>query len=188
VTPEFEDIKAEPGSLANALRVLEYWHDARLAGFLPDIRRRQVIDGFLAAIYDRLCGTPWVRAEAAFRSNPLARAAVADLQRTVALHGGFAAVLRRDFEKMGDPSSSSAWYADLAARYRICGRRPLCDFALRLASQAHRLPGAFGAELERLLTQALNNPTLVRGARLLALLYANREPGGPFELLPRWRW
>jgi len=188
VAPAFTDVKSEPASLANAVCVLEYWHDARLAGFLPDIRRQQVIDGFLAAIYDRLCGAAWARTEAALRSNPLSRPVLDDLQRSVASHGGFAAVLRRDFEKMDDPSSARAWYADLAARYGICDRRPLCDFALRLASQPHRLPGVFGSELEGLLSHALNEPALIRGARLLALLYANREPGASFERLPRWQW
>jgi hypothetical protein len=189
VAPEFRAIQDNPVSLAHSFRVLEFWYDARLAGFLPAIRRRQVTDGFLATAYERLCGSHWAKAAAAFRADPSSRYAIDNLQRAVGKHGGFAAVLRRDFEKMSnDPESGAQWYAEVAARYRASADRSLCEFALRLASQPHRLPNALGTQLDDLLRQVLIDPTLLRGARLLALLCAHRDPAGSSMLLPRWKW
>lgn len=67
ITPTFSEIENGSVTLGHACHLLELWRDARLAGFLPDIRRQRVTDGFLAVIYEKLCGSNWARAEAAFR-------------------------------------------------------------------------------------------------------------------------
>ncbi len=189
VNPVVRELQDGTVTLAQSLHLLELWHDARLAGFLSDIRREQITDTFLADIYERLCGSDWERAEAAFRTNPISRAAIDALQRSVDRHTGFAAVLRRDYTKMdGNPNYASNWYADLAARYGLCKDQNLCTFALRLASQPHRLSGICGTRLGALLNEVSNNPAILRGARFLALLSANQNVSGRAALLPRWKW
>ena len=189
VTPSFRDFQNGSVPLADIFRVLELWRDARLAGPLSNIRRQKVTDGFLAAIYEKLCGANWARVETAFLANPHSRHAIDSLQRTVDRLGGFAAVLRRDYAIMGDsPAAGSQWFADLATRYGVCPDRKLSDFALRLASEPHQLPHLFGPELAGLLNQVNDNPALLRGARLLALICANQDRERPAALAPRWKW
>ncbi len=189
VTPVFDDLQDGSVSLSSAFRILELWRDARLAGFLGDIRRQKVTEGFLPVIYEKLCGANWARAEAAFLANPRSRHTIDNLQRTVDRHRGFSAVLRRDYAIMrGSLAEGSQWYADLAARYRVSSDRKLSAFALRLASEPYRLPHLFGPELDGLHNQIKGNPALLRGARFLALLCANQDCEGPATLTPRWQW
>lgn len=189
VTPRFGEIEDGSVNLEQACRFLELWCNARLAGPLASVRRQKVTDELLRAIYKVLCGASWASAEAAFCSNPSAKYALDGLQRGVDRNNGFAAVLRRDFAHMNTAFDGAAqWYAELAARYRVCSERRLCEFALRLASQPQRVPGFYGDELDGLLKESRNNPAILRGARLLALLCANEEKLGPVPLLPRWAW
>ena len=188
VKPNFSEFENRSETLAHTFEVLESWLNARLAGFLADIRRNQVRDGFLRHFYDKLCGSNWGKAETAFLANPSSQHATDGLERLVYKHIGFAAVLGRDYQRMcNDPASRSQWYAELAARFRISSDRKLCDFALRLAGQPHQLSRIFGTELNSLLNQISNNPALLRGARLLALLCANQNRGEPVMLVPRWK-
>ena len=189
VTPVFSELRSGSVPLSRAFQILQQWRDARLAGFLSDIRRQQVTDGFLAATYEKLCGGDWARAEAIFLEKPHAQYAIDNLQRIVDRRGGFAAVLRRDYAIMSDsPAAGSRWFADLAARYGVCSDRKLSEFALRLASEPYWLAHHFGPDLDGLLNQINGNPALLRGARLLALLCANQDREGPATPTPRWQW
>jgi hypothetical protein len=101
-------------------------------------------------------------------------------------HGGFAALLRRDYPTKGDNlAQASHWYADAAARYHVCTERNLSEFALRLASQPQRLFESYGGDLNGFLNEIRGNPTILRGARLLALLCANQNRSEAARLLPR---
>lgn len=189
VTPVFGDIQDGSVRLVEIFRVLELWLNARLVGFLSDTRRQQVTNGFLAVVYEKLCGADWARAESKFLANPNSRYAINTLQHTVDSHGGFAAVLRRDYERMGDNAVARLqWYTDLAARYGVCQNQELCEFTLKLASEPCQLPNPFGQKFNGLLNQVNCNPALLRGARLLALLCANQDREGSATLTPRWQW
>lgn len=188
VTPSFDEIHDGSVPLANVLHMLELWRDARLAGFLSDTRRGQVTGGFLAAIYEKLCGTNWASMERAFLARPHSRRAIDTLQHAVDRRSGFAAVLRRDGAMMGDDLAANAqWYTDLAGRYDICSDPKLCEFALRLASQPHRLPHLFGDGLGAFLDQISEQPALLRGARLVALLSANQDRDASPAPTSRWQ-
>ncbi len=189
ISPEFSEFQNSSVSMPKYFCILRRWRRARLAGFLPDIRRQTVAEGFASAIYERLCGANWARAEAAFLAGPHARRAIDNLQRAVGGHGGFSAVLHRDYAIMkNNAADGSQWFADLASRYRVCQDDKLCDFALRLASQPHRLPKAFQSQLDHLLDQIGGNPALLRGARLLALLCANEDREQQPARTPEWQW
>jgi hypothetical protein len=191
VTPSFGDLRNRLLTQARTFDVLDYWLNARLAGPLASIRRNRVTDGFLSTYYTKLCGSTWGRAETAFLKNPDSPVQARNLERLVQKHIGFAAVLGRDFRKMcDDPIAGAQWYAKMARQFSITSDHKLCDFALKLAGQPHQLYRNFGRELNSLLSEVSKNPALLRGARLLALLCANRdrEEGEPAMLVPRWKW
>lgn len=187
VTPRYDDVRDDPAAVIRALRILRYWRKARLAGFVAGARRQQVMDGLLLAIYGILCGPQWIRAERRFLDNPNAPRAADNLQAAIGKHGGYSAVLRRDAAGIDHRFASiTTWYADLAKRYGVCRDPGLCAFAIRLASQPHRLPRLFGDELEGLLVRLKSSPVLLRGARFLALLSATHD-GNTHALLPEWK-
>ena len=72
-----------------------------------------------------------------------------------------------------DYDRASQWYSDVTARYHVRSSQKLCDFALKLASQPDQLSDMEGKEPNEMLSAILRNPTILRGARLLAILRAN---------------
>lgn len=190
ITPTFSDSRKDSNDLVLCLQHLELWNNARLYGPIASVRQERVIVGLLDEIYGRLCGANWTRREVAFRENPEGQQAIDTLQYAVDKYSGFADALRMGCPKMGDDMAEvSRWYASLAALYRISPKRKLCDFALRLASQPHRLFETVGVdEMRILLGQVKSKPAIVRGARLLALLSANQGRIRATRMLPRWEW
>lgn len=189
VRPGVPELSNGSVSPADALRVLALWHEARLSGFLATVRHQQVLDGLLQAVFGALCGTDWAEGEARFRSNPRSPHTLEYLKAEVDKRPSFAAVLRQDHSRMdGNAAQGARWFAEVAARYKVCKDQKLCEFALRLASQPHRLSAACGANLDNLLRQIAYSPAILRGARLLALLSASRNGNATPSLLPGWKW
>lgn len=189
VRPAFGELSNGSVTPAQSLRVLALWHEARLSGFLAGVRHQQVIDGFLQAVFGALCGSDWAEGEARFKRNPKSTHALEFLKMGVDTRPSFAAVLRQDHSRMdGNAAEGMRWFAEVAARYKVCKDHKLCEFALRLASRPHRLAAVCGANLDNLLGQIGKNPAVLRGARLLALLSASRSGDPTSSLLPRWKW
>ena len=192
VSPEFPELSQGSVPLvADSLRLLTLWQETRRAGFVVNARHEQVINRYVQAIYARLCGQRWAKVEDAFRTRPASLESVRALQQAVerGLPQLFAMLLQRGYRKMeGDMAEAARWYADVAARHRICTNKELCDFALRLASQPYGLSGTYGAKLDRLLRLIIETPTVLRGARMLALLSAIKESDGSVRVLPAWKW
>jgi hypothetical protein len=189
VSPSCEEIWAAAVPLARAIELFELWRRARLAGFLPDIRRGQIVEGILKAIYGRVGGPHWARAETEYLNDPTSARALETLKRGVFKHGGFAAVLRRDYEIVNkDAAEGAAWFGERAVRFGITTDRNLSEFALRLAGSPAGLPDIYGGELDGLVKQLVAESTLLRGARFVALLCANEGRQGSGRALPEWTW
>jgi hypothetical protein len=88
----------------------------------------------------------------------------------------------------GNFGQASAWYAELARRYKVCTDPGLCTFALKFASAPDRIEDSYGANLHYMLSQLAAAPAILRGARLLAALCAQEQGPLSASLLPRWRW
>jgi hypothetical protein len=90
----------------------------------------------------------------------------------------------------GDFGQASAWYAELARRYKVCTDAGLCTFALKFASAPDRIEDGYGTNLDHMLDQLAATPAILRGARLLAALCAQEQGQSTAgaSLLPRWRW
>lgn len=176
VSPSFHALETGTVSVASALGILQLWSRGRLAGYLADIRKGQVERELLRAIYRRLCGPNWSKAEAGFLRSPSARSIVETLRRRVGRQAGFTAVLRRDYERIaGDENQVCRWYGDLARRHGVCMDRELCDFAVRLAREPERVADIYGEKLDEMIRRAIDNPEILRGARFATLLCAHNE-------------
>ena len=193
-TRNLQDLAIRPAfsgstDLLHCLQLLGSWENARLYGPLVRVRQETVTTSLLAEIYRRLCGANWTRKETAFRENPASPSVLNALCKAVDQRSDFASALRRGgAEISNDMTAASQWYTAAAERYNVSRKPKLCDFALRLASQPHRLSETFNAgEMRNLLNGVKHKPVLVRGARLLALLSANRDRTPPVRMLPRWK-
>jgi len=176
VSPSFLALEIGTVSVASALRALQLWSNGRLAGYLADIRRGQVERELLAAVYRRLCGPNWAKAEFGFHRSPNAHTTIETLRRRVGKQTGFAAVLRRDYDRVaGDENQACRWYGELARRYSVCMDRELSEFAVRLAMKPEKVAGFYGHKLDEMLRRAIGNPETLRGARFAALLCAHQE-------------
>ena len=186
VHPVYARIADTPKSTIKHMRILRYWKSARLAGFLANARRNQVVVGLTTRLYGGLAGRDWGRAEAAFiRSNDREKG-FDHLQSLLVHRGGFPAVLRRDALSIeGGRKAIAGWYAELAARYSVCSDQVICSLAVDIASRPHEVPRLYRDELPGLLKRIMSKPLLLRGARLVALSHACAD-NRPIELLPRW--
>jgi hypothetical protein len=189
IEPDLHDIDGDTVQVADILDLLRLWSEARVLGPLAGMRRRRVVERLANRLYFRLCGRKWGEAEAIYLSNVQSDLALKQLERLVGGSPGFAVVLRRDYGRMdAGTSQGSQWYAEVATRYQVCSDRGLCEFALQLASHPHHLLLVPKPVLDQLLSDVRDKTVLLRGARLLALLSAARNPGFAGAVLPRWKW
>ena len=188
VTPDVSDVASGQYSLVSAIGALGLWLNARLLGPLAEIRRKQISDKLLTAIYAKLCGSNWAATERAFLNNPKEPSAREELRRKVHHYiDGFSIVLDRDWKRLlGD--ASLAWYKELAHKFRVCSNSELCEFAVRLATVPQSLPMRYGSALDALAKQAAADPAVIRGARFAALLCSQLAPEESERFASRQRW
>ena len=188
VRPDASDIASGRVFLTSAIKTLGLWLDAHLVGPLAEIRRKQISDKLLAAIYAKLCGSNWAAAERAFLENPKKPSVRENLRRKVHHHGdGFSIVLERDWNRLfGD--ASLVWYKELAQRFGVCSNSDLCEFAVRLATVPQSLSKHYGNSLDTLVKQAAADPAAIRGARFAALLCSQLAPAEREAFARRQRW
>jgi hypothetical protein len=189
IEPDLRDIDGDAVPIIDILELLRLWSETRLLGPLANMRRRRVVERLVSHLYSRLCGSRWTGAEAAYLSHLHSQPELKQLERLVGGSPGFAIVLRRDYERMDAGTVPGAqWFSELAARYQVSSDKGLCEFALQLASDPHRLLLVPKPVLDRLLSDIGQKTVLLRGARLLALLSAAKNPSIAGAVLPRWKW
>lgn len=191
--PDFREGSSGLEDLEHDLWVFGWWKKARLYGPLAPIRQEKVVNGLLGRIYTKVCGKSWKSAEDSFMKAREFEPGARKLRDAVDQVGAFAAALWRERVNTEDGAldmaAISQWYGDVAQRCNVSANPHLCDFALRLASQPHRLAEVYGGdEVGDLLKQLKKRPAILRGARLLALSSANREGAAPRRMLPDWEW
>jgi hypothetical protein len=172
------------------LALAELWHQARLAGPLADSRREYISRCLLERLYTALCGSRWAHAEEAFLRNPQIQCSQ-QLERAIEVEArnNFPAALRQNHTKLTQSTAAGAkWFAEAAQRYDVCADPKLCMFALRLASWPFGLGVVYGEDAATMLASIPDNPVLMRGARMLALLSIAADPDHPNASLPRWVW
>ena len=163
------DVHVAPGlpAIRDAFLLLRLWFDARQAGFLVDVRQRQVTRSIFNAILSSICGQNWVKAEEDFGERPLSPDTLDALDNLVDRHTRFGGSLRQ-----GDASESDSIvavrFASEARRHGVSHDQDLCLFALRVAARQANSLG--DPDLDSRVRQLVDNPALLRGARLISRL------------------
>jgi len=184
VQPNHGHISGSPQAIIKLLRVLRYWHKARVEGSLAGARRRQVTDTLMHGLVGIMAGWDWARVEAKLSIAPDATVHLDRLQSLVAQKSGFASAIR-----LNAPSASSghgalsSWYTETAARYQMSSDQQLCRFAIDLAVRPYALQQRYLEGLPELIQRARAHQALVRGARLAVLNRMEDEKGSP-SLIP----
>ena len=175
ITPRFFGVRTGSIALGDCLRMFARWYEGRSYGALVNVRRKQIVDGCLDCIYETLCGQNWTRAEKDFLKTPNSQHSLDALQQALEKRStGFSAILCREHKKISENlAQAEQWYSDLAVQYHVSTNPKLCDFAFRLATKPHLLSKMSGSEQDGMLNAIRDNPAILRGARLLALLYPN---------------
>lgn len=189
IEPDLRDLDGEAVEIIHILHLLRLWSEARLLGPLAGMRRKRVVERIASRLYSRLCGRRWTEAEAAYLSNLQSEPELRQLERLVGGSPGFAVLLRRDCARMEmGTNSGTQWYAEVADRFQVCSDKGLCEFALQLASHPQNLILVPRSVLNGLLSDITTKTVLLRGARLIALLSATKNPGFAGAVFPRWKW
>ena len=179
-----KDIGVEPHAhvaegapaILDACRLLHLWCNARQAGFLADVRRRQVTRCIFNAIFRSICGENWGRAEECFREGHLSQATLTALESLVDRRSDFGKRLSRQSNAEGD---STPIFAAEARRCGVSANHDLCRFALAFAS---RQPNVI-VDLD-LVGQLVDQPALLRGARLMSRLRERNHAQPPASPRP----
>lgn len=189
VEPERASLDQATADILHGLNLVDLWHEARLAGPLANDRRDHITRRLVEKIYGRLCGERWSELEEAFLGNPDAPRLLQELERGIGGLPGFPVILRRDFINFAQGVNIGVkWFGEVAQRYEVSGDSELSLFALRLASFPFGLKASHGNSLASLLDRIRKAPTLLRGARFVALLSAAEHRDGMSIFLPRWSW
>lgn len=169
------DVQAGPPAVREAVGLLRLWHTARQAGFLVDVRRRQVTRRIFNAIFKSICGANWARAEEDFAARPSSPDALGVLRSLVDRHTRFGRALASQSDVEGSDSAVAARFASEAGRLGVSRDRHLCDFVLRFADRQEDVLTA--PLLDDNVAQLVDNPALLRGARLMSLLAEHHGDG-----------
>ena len=172
VSPCFPDLQRSARQLSTYFNFLRLWRDARLFGFLAALRHRKVMDTAVVALRAVLCGENWARAESHFCAHPELPASLDSLAALVDKPTGFGNVLRRRLNVNDTEHRTSTWFADEADRNNVCRDHDLSKFALRLASEQLLVVASVADDpsLESLLAELIDNPAILRAARLQKLI------------------
>ena len=164
------DVDVRPGrpAVQEAFRLLRLWHNARQAGYLVDVRRLQVIRCITDAIYKSICGEKWTKAAEYFAARSLSALALDALETLVDRRTQFGRSLRSQVHANESDHDVADHFAAAARRHGISADPDLCQFALRLAD--HPAKVLAHPHFDAHVGQLIDNPALLRGARLVSLL------------------
>ncbi len=191
IEPDLHGIDSETFPITGILEAVKLWSETRLLGPLVAMRRNRIIDRLANKLYARLCSQHWAESEATFLAHPHAGFARQKLQDLVGAPHAFPAVLSRESDRMdAGTDTGTCWFAGVASRYQVSSDQGLCEFALQLASRPADLLAVVPSRsaLDGLLDEIKQKSVLLRAARLVALLSANRTPGPFGGVFPRWKW
>ena len=173
IEPRFPGFQNGTVEIGETLRLSGFWRTARSYGPLAGIRQKEISGRILNAVCLALCAQRWSKAETVFLDAPDSTDASRELERAVGRNSpGFASALSRCCLEVRDKDFPlvSVQYSELAKKHSVCGNRELCDFVLALAGAPDRFPGVLDQDLDEKLGEIRKNPTVLRGARFIAVM------------------
>ncbi len=162
-------------AVRQAFDLLRLWHNARQAGLLVEFRRRQVTQCIFNAIFDSICGANWVRAEEDFAERPSSPKSLEALQKLVDRHTRFGHRLVKQGDLGDSDDAATAQFIAEAERLLVSQDQDLCHFALRFADCRDDV--LTDPLINDSVAQLVENPALLRGARLMSLIRKHQLDG-----------
>ena len=155
-------------SVVEAFRLLRLWSIARSAGFLVQIRRRTVIRSIFYGIFWSICGTNWQKAEELFTRKAESRDSLRVLEDLVDRNTQFGHQLSKRECSDDSVAGNDGYFSSLARRFGVARDPDLCKFAVLLANCQLNVFDV--SNLKDKISQIVDNPVLLRGARMDSLL------------------
>lgn len=170
--PHFEQLSRSTHALVNVLKLLENWKRARLSGAMIAMRHGKIIDGLHDALYKSICGPNWAETEVHYKNNPDSSQSLENLKSRVDRNSTvFVNALFEDIPGIVDnPIQRMSLFSQIATSHNHGLNSKHCEFSFRLATEPHILIDLYAEEIEGLLSHILDNPSILRGARLVQLL------------------
>ena len=190
VNSDCADVLSGKVTIVTALRILALWTHARLVGSLAEARKNQITEQIHAAIYEKLCGANWAKAELAYKGNRTSNHIQEELLHRVSRNQGFKDALLKHSQKFREDIAQTVnWYVELARRYAVCKDRDLCEFAVMLTREPHALPDKYATDIDKISKEAASNPEVLRGARFADLLSSDGiEANESARMIRRRQW
>ena len=185
MTPRMHEPTRTAESLSKLFQLLLTWRNARLSGFLVDLRRRKITTLIRERLFATLCGKNWADAEVRFHETPRSQSSIMALANHIDRRSGFGAALLKPPQPLADTRQLEHWFRTTALHARVCQDPTLCDFSLRLAS--HAFPTIQDPAFDTSLTALVDNPAVFRGAHFLMLtgmIPSTDTPTAPTSVKP----
>ena len=168
-------VPSGPRAVRRAFQLLRLWHSARQAGLLVDFRRSQVTERIFNAIFESICGANWKRAEQDFAERSSSPDSLETLQNLVDKRTRFGHSLAELSHVGEDDGAVAARFTAEARRLHVSQDQHLCHFALCFAARRNEaLTDRFPDDS---VTRLVDNPAMLRGARLVSLLREHQLDG-----------
>ena len=181
IFPTFSNPERSQQNFINVLNLITSWQEARLYGFLIKNRYQKVSDGLLAVLYKMLCGQKWAEAECQLKDQLVPKRMLSQISESSGFRK-FADDLYQNISIANENSTQRIdWFRRAARRYLGPTNDNFCNFALRLASLPHTLREYDDDSLNRYFNEIVDNPIILRAARLFVILpsiraeYASQE-------------
>jgi len=160
--------------VADLLYWIRDWTDARLAGPFAEHRRNSVLREMHRQLFATMCGVAWADLELRFSDSSDTREARELLESAVwrGHNPSFAIGIGRNAQSILSSSldETSEKLLQHVGPYSICNDKWICDLALRMAVTPHRFADWAGSQTCAHIDELVNHKTLLKTARLLALL------------------
>ena len=163
------EVKVSDGAamIQKTLRILHLWTTAKRAGSSVNYKCNQIARGIFDAVFLRVCGNNWTKAEENFKTESLSSKALKTLENLVDKRSNFGQSLCQQIN-INKKNTIAEQFTAIARNSWVSNNSELCQFSLHIADrQSHMLADDL---IDSLIKQLVDNPALLRGARLVSLL------------------
>lgn len=185
-------VKVDRKQINFLLQVLKKWYEARPFGHIIYLKREQVLDEIMSALFKTLCGNNWFEAEKNYRLNPLTQ----ELEKLKSLvaKNKFIQRYAEDLSNQNwselakSPTERTRKFFEITKHFGVSNNKQLCEFALQLASRPYLISTLYQDKCTSFIGKISDNPDILRGVRLIILLSQKEIESKQLSILPRWHW
>lgn len=202
--PKLKEYSRTLMNLVKLIHLTELWGNAQIVGqVLAIVRQRKVMEYFHKELALLICGKKWIEAENHFLNNPKDQYSLDQLGEAMKSNNrNFHILLKRKFNELIDipPNERALWLAEKSKRFGVATKsknfrtheyQELCKFSLRLATSPQTIRYWADKNFDKYLEEILDRPIIMRAARMLGLLIAEKHEFKGSNWLPLsrgWSW